>query len=224
VSVSTLRPTDSSWTERTFTNPTFACDATVTDGAHLDGVPRLQPLRSFAFAAFALVFFVLVESIACAHGLADTGDRTLASVFFVAKSENRNQVHYGIRLDRACRPAGDTPVFAYWRMLERGPLATEPLLALEQAAYGVASQRVEARTDSGGTVVLTLSALPKRTVFIESTAVGANCTANARTTIDRAPATLTSVFVQLRWPFGVDSLLISGRAPDGRAVSERIAN
>jgi hypothetical protein len=36
-------------------------------------------------------------------------------------------------------------------------------------------------------------------------------------------AALTSVFVQLRWPFGVDYLELSGRAiTDGRVVRERL--
>ena len=53
----------------------------------------------------------------------DPEGRSLGSVFFVAKSENRNEVHYGFALDAACSPAGPAPVFAYWRMRERGPLA-----------------------------------------------------------------------------------------------------
>jgi len=70
--------------------------------------------------------------------------RGVRSVFFVAKSENRNEVHYGVALDSACVPAGSSPVFAYWRMRERSPLATEPLLAREVSAYGIAEpQRVE---------------------------------------------------------------------------------
>ena len=35
---------------------------------------------------------------------------------------------------------------------------------------------------------------------------------------------LTSVFAQLRWPFGVSFLLLSGRAQtDGHALRERVA-
>ena len=40
--------------------------------------------------------------------------------------------------------------------------------------------------------------------------------------IDGTAASLTSVFVQLRWPFGVDYLLLSGRAADGRELRERL--
>lgn len=149
--------------------------------------------------------------------------RTVDSVFFVAKSENKNQVHYGIRLDEACMPIGANPVFAYWRMFEHGPLATEPLLARELPAYGVGSQRLE-RSGAGARVVLTLNALPKRPIVIESTVGAATCTARATIPIGGVPASLGRVFVQLRWPFGVDHLMLEGRASgDGRVVRERVA-
>jgi Domain of unknown function (DUF4833) len=151
------------------------------------------------------------------------GARMVRSVFFVSKSENRNEVHYGIDLDASCAPVGAAPVFAYWQMREHGPLATEPLLSREIPAYGLASQRVLERHASGGRVVLTLNALPHRAIAIDTASEGGSCTATAVATIDGAPAALTNVFVQLRWPFGVDYLLVSGRATaDGHVVRERL--
>ena len=146
------------------------------------------------------------------------------SVFFVAKSENRNEVHYGIALDAACAPAGPHPVFAYWRMRERGPLATEPLLSLEVPAYGVAAQHIASRGERGGRVVVTLNALPRRPIAIDSAVDGATYSASASATIGGTASLLTSVFVQLRWPFGVDYLLLSGRSSaDGHFVRERLS-
>jgi hypothetical protein len=148
----------------------------------------------------------------------------VASAFFVAKSENRNQVHYGVHLDAACAPAGAAPVFAYWRMLEQGPLATEPLLRREVDAYGFAEQRVVERGAEGGRVTLGLRALPGRSISIQTGSREGKCEAVAVTGIGGAPASLRRVFVQLRWPFGVDHLELSGRAlADGRWVEERIA-
>jgi hypothetical protein len=158
------------------------------------------------------------------------------SVFFIAKSENRNQVHYGVHLDPSCVPVGAAPVFAYWRMLEHGD-AIEPLLPRELAAYGFAREKVVERGAHGGRVSITLAALASRSILVESRAVGppdalaaarntvqATCTASATTAIGGVEATLTNVFVQLRWPFGVESLTLSGRAlGGGRAVRERIA-
>jgi len=153
----------------------------------------------------------------------DTG-RDVASVFFVAKSENKNQVHYGLHLDTACAPAGAAPVFVYWRMLEHGPGATEPILSREAAAYGIADQSVIERRPDGGRIVLHLRAMPDRTIEIGTTARDVRCEVSATTRIDGAPALLASVFAQLRWPFGVDYLLLSGRSlADGHVVRERLA-
>ncbi|MGH7437885.1 MAG: DUF4833 domain-containing protein [Polyangiaceae bacterium] len=156
--------------------------------------------------------------------LADaTGSADIASVFFVAKSENRNQVHYGIHLDRRCAPVGDRPVFGYWRMFERGPTATEPLLPIELGAYGVAEQHVLSQGDGGGKVRVVLGALRDRPIVIETRAEGGGCVAAAVTTVSGAAVSLWSVYVRIRWPFGVDSLTLTGRAmDDARIVEEKI--
>ena len=172
---------------------------------------------------FAALLAVATGGLVVGVARGDAG-HDVASVFFVAKSENRNQVHYGIHLDGGCAPAGTAPVFAYWRMLERGPLATEPLLRREVDAYGFAEQRVVERGADGGRVALGLRALPGRVISVTSAAREGTCEATATTAIGGAPAALQRVFVQLRWPFGVDHLELSGRAvPDGRWVEERLA-
>jgi hypothetical protein len=162
--------------------------------------------------------------LASVAGIALGQERTrdISSVFFVAKSENRNQVHYGVHLDEACAPTGRSPVFAYWRMLEHGPLATEPLLAHEVRAYGVGEQRVLAREQGGGRVAVSLRALPARTIVVTSRAQGEGCRADATTNIGGVPAALTSVYAKLGWPFGVAYLMLSGRGLDGREVRERV--
>jgi hypothetical protein len=149
--------------------------------------------------------------------------REVPSVFFISKSENKNQVHYGVRLDERCAPLGASPVFAYWRTLEVNARTTEPLLAIEQRAYGILEQRITERTDRGGTVRVLLRALPTRPIVITSVANGATCDVTATTLVDGVPAVLTGIHAQLKWPFGVDHLLVSGRAVSGgRALRERI--
>ncbi len=187
-------------------------------------LPAFPPRLLLVLAASSLlVAITLITPIA--RGGGDGDGRVVGSVFFVAKSENKNQVHYGIHLDPACRPVGNAPIFAYWRLLERGPFATEPLLAREEPAYGVQTQRTLKRSEQGGSVLITLNALPKRPIVIDSTATGATCTATAQAMIGGVPASLVSVFVQLRWPFGVDSLLLAGRVTlDGHVVRERVEN
>jgi hypothetical protein len=150
--------------------------------------------------------------------------RDVRSVFLVAKSENRNQVHYGLRVDAGCAPLGDEPVYAYWRMLERGPLATEPLLAIERPAYGFAEQLRLERGERGGAVRVRLAAMPDRPIVVQSAVRDGVCAASTATTIAGVPASLESVFVQLRWPFGVAHMIVAGRAlADGRELRERIA-
>ena len=183
-------------------------------------VLRRPPLSSSLLALLAVGFVAPIV-----RGGAEPDARVVGSVFFIAKSENKNQVHYGIHLDKACAPEGDAPVFAYWRMLERGPLATEPLLSREVPAYGLYEQRLLKHSEHGGRVFLRLNALRARPVVVESAAAGATCATTARTAIGGVPASLESIFVQLRWPFGVESIVLSGRASlDGRPVYERMAN
>lgn len=146
------------------------------------------------------------------------------SVFFVSKSENRNQVHYAVRLDDRCAPIGPAPVLPYWRMLERDAHATEPLLVREVPAYGIAEQSILSKGERGGVVRVVLRALPSRPLLVTTFPSGGSCAATASLVIAGAPATLISLYVQLRWPWGVDYILLNGRAlGDGHAVAERIA-
>lgn len=104
------------------------------------------------------------------------------TLFSIRKSANRNRVDYGLRLDAGCRPLGEAPVVAYWRMLEDGEHVREPLLAREQRAYGVASQDVTATAD-GGRIALRLRALPDRTVVVNVRRSGGRCVARSITSI-----------------------------------------
>jgi hypothetical protein len=126
-------------------------------------------------------------------------------------------------VDADCAPVGTAPVFAYWQMLEKGPAVTEPLLAREIPAYGFGSQRVTSAGPSGGTVVVSLRALPDRPIVVSTRRQGSTCVAEAEIDIAGTPALLTRVFVQLRWPFGVESLTLDGYTPERRPVRERLS-
>jgi hypothetical protein len=155
-------------------------------------------------------------------GLLASGDaraeRTIPSVMFVSKSENRNQVHYGVHLDDTCAFVGNAPVYPYWRMFERGPTVIEPLLDKEQRAYGIERQEVQ-----GDTVRVSLRALPGRIVSIRvSRAADGACHAVAETTISGHAARLFNVHVALGF-LRVDHLLVQGWAEgDGAVMRERI--
>jgi hypothetical protein len=139
------------------------------------------------------------------------------SVFYIGKSENKNQVHYALQLDERCAPRGAAPVFGYWRNLEKGPSDLSPLLGIEQPAYGIATQSV-----SGNTVRVTLRALPERPIAITARKEAGGCSAVASVRINGAEARLRDVWVKLAWPLGVDHLLVTGWNQSGQPVREMI--
>jgi hypothetical protein len=149
--------------------------------------------------------------------------RDVASAFFIARSTNKNQVHYGVRLDPECEVVGDKPVFAYWRMLEkRGEL--EPVLGIEMPAYGLEDQQ-QIRKNAGGTIVrVKLRPFPDRALFVSVGKAGRGCSATTTTTVAGSDAYLQSIYVKIKWPFGVDYVLLRGITGDGRRVEERLQN
>jgi|GEM_PF-1509407 len=145
-----------------------------------------------------------------------------ASLFFIAKSENRNQVHYGIHLGTNCSPLGAKPVYGYWRMVERGG-AVEPLLSVEQGAYGVEDEQKVETTADGFRVRVRMRGLPSRPVDVSIIKAGDRCIARPEAIIAGAPAQLSSIYLKLRWPFGVDHLLVQGaRLSDGQWLEETV--
>lgn len=128
-------------------------------------------------------------------------------VLVVSKSENKNQVHYAVQMDDACRLAGRAPVRAFWRMFERGPRVVEPLLDREQRIYGLGAQEV-----TGSQVVVRIRALPDRPLTVHTRRdIDGSCRAAAYTTLAGVPARVDSVYVQLAWPFGIRHLVLGGR-------------
>jgi hypothetical protein len=145
------------------------------------------------------------------------------SVFRITKSENRNEVHYGLRVDEDCAPRTAKPLQPYWRMHERGSDILEPLLAIERGAYGVGPQ-TQTRSGDGRIVTRTaLASVPERVLRIVSQATRAGCEASAITRIaDEPEARLTRIHVTLMAFAMIDHIELLGHAPDGRVVRERI--
>jgi hypothetical protein len=145
-------------------------------------------------------------------------------IFSISKSENKNEVQYAVHLDERCQPAGAAPIFAYWRMLEKGPSVTEPLLPQELDAYGIASQ-APTRTGENVAVRLVLRAVRGRPIVVEATRrASGECEAVATVAISGKPAHLYDVYAKLKWPFGVEYLLLEGWSEDGtRVIREKLA-
>jgi len=119
---------------------------------------RTRVARGAGVATAGILLGVLVPSPARSEPL-HFGSHDVTSLFTISKSENKNEVVYAIHLDAQCAPVGDAPVYAFWRMNEKGPAVIEPLLAREARAYGIGRQRVLARGSGESKVELTLRAL-----------------------------------------------------------------
>ena len=187
------------------------------------------PVRAGSFAIGCVVCLVAVHSLAApASGKPAANARRLTwantqSVFRIQKSENRNEVHYAIRVDAQCHPSGKQPVFGYWREFEKGPRAVSPLLSHEQPAYGLMPPRSVERTASGGRVRVSLRAFPERLLTIEVQRAGTGCAARALTTIHKQPAMLNSIYVQIGFLFSVEYAIARGvRLPEGTPVQEKL--
>jgi hypothetical protein len=151
------------------------------------------------------------------------GPHDFTSLFTISKSENKNEVVFAIHLDERCAPIGDAPVYSFWRMYEKGPHIIEPLLSREEAAYGIAGQSVLSTGSEGGRVEITLRALPKRPVVIETKPADGRCEAWSTATVAGESAYLYDVYAKLT-TFGVDYLLLSGWALDRtRVLHEKVA-
>lgn len=149
--------------------------------------------------------------------MAARADQTIPSVLFVTKSENKNQVHYGVHLTDACTFASAAPVYAYWKMIEKGPNVTEPILSREERAYGIARQEV-----AGDVVTVVLRGVPHRPIKIHvARGEDGKCTATPETTIAGVLARLFNVHIALGF-LHVDHLMLTGWSASGQVVRERL--
>jgi hypothetical protein len=142
----------------------------------------------------------------------------LPSVLVVTKSDNRNELHYGVLMNQACAPAVSDAIRPYWLMRERGPHVTETLSNRERDRLGVTHQDVD-----GQQIRFFLAGMPAR-AFVAHVArdTTGSCTSWVDTTVAGLPARVVGVHAKLRF-FGIDYVQITGRTPDGKLVQERIS-
>ena len=173
--------------------------------------------RMLSAVLFAGIVAVTAETHASAPAPAAVGGE-LPSALVIRKSGNKNQVHYAVRVDDACAPVAGSTVRPYWRMLERGPEVTEPLLDSERRLLGVQRQEVQA-----GSLVIAVRAMPARWIAIHtSRGAGGSCTSSAEATIAGVRAHLLDIYVQQSL-FGIDYVLLRGVSEKGDALSERVS-
>lgn len=191
-----------------------ALSSLVLPSSRGDRAPRMVGSGVAKLSLALLVVWNLAAPHASAQAFRPHDVRT---IFFVAKSENRNEVHYALKLSDRCEPLGAEPVVAYWHMREQGG-RFEPLLDIEEGVYGVARQRVEKAT-----VVLSLAASPGREIRVTALQLpDGQCGAIATTRIRSEIVRLESIYVHIGF-LAVDYALIRGRRmSDGTQVQERI--
>jgi hypothetical protein len=160
-----------------------------------------------------------MSALTAAAGSAEaSGTSVVPSVFHIAKSENRNEVHYALRVDDRCRPVGASALYPYWRMHEKGPGETEPLLYVERQVYGLLDLRVE----SEGVLTAKLRALPDRSIRVVVGPTPRGCDSRVETTISGVRVELVRVFVKVGW-LGRATVRLEGRTPSAERVVEEIS-
>ena len=153
------------------------------------------------------------------------GPNDIETLFFINKSDDRNRVDYGLRLDENCMPVNEDAVFPYWREFENSPpVRTHSLKFLEYAAYGVASLKSVRRSAEGYDFSLKLKPLSREMTVSTGRGPDGKCRAVVRTTISEVDgAELLSAYVKLKFGWTVDYVEVRGRHPlTGADLCERL--
>jgi hypothetical protein len=180
-------------------------------------------LRLALLPAVILAASSVVDSSTARADEVRFGPYDVRTVFFIGKSDDRDEVHYGIRLDRDCRPIGANPIFPYWLQLERGPDEVDDLNFLDRTVYSVRTLNVD-RGEGRDTshVTFTLQATQDRLVTVEAKREGSQCVAAAKAVVAGSVAKLDRIFVKLARLWRVDYVDLFGTDPlSGRPIVER---
>ncbi len=176
--------------------------------------PRSQRKRFVAAAAG------LLACVASAADAVKFGPHDIETVFVIGKSDDGNQMQYGVHLDAQCALEGKEPVFRYWRELDKGPKALVAPTWFDGFGYGIEKQTVKADKAS---VTMAIKPAPTRVIEIVVKKEGEKCVATAFTPIAGKRAELKMIFIQLTGPLSVSAVTIRGLDLEGgKAVSERV--
>jgi hypothetical protein len=176
-----------------------------------------------ALAGLALLAVLAPPSPARAEEIA-FGPYDVPTVFFISKSDDKNRVDYGLRLDATCSPVNDDAVFLYWRVFEKAPpVRTKPLSLLDYIPYGVAEKRVVKRSPTGGEYAMRLKQFGRPIVIATKKEENGKCSAVARAPINGKDAQLLSVFAKLAGLASVEYIDVFGKdLESGASITERI--
>jgi len=152
------------------------------------------------FVLLAFAFAALFHASDAAAQDPAFGQLDVATVFWISKSDDKNRVDYGIRLDSRCAPVKDDAVFQYWRQFEPPGDGTQTHLlgTMEYIPYGISKQRSLRKTPVGGIHVMKLRQFDKTPIAIlTKKEAGGNCSARARAVINGKESEISYIHVQL---------------------------
>lgn len=152
---------------------------------------------SLVSATWFAAAWVGAPTLGAAAEAVSFGPHDVHSAFHVEKSENKNEVHYAVRVDAACRPQGKTPVFAYWRRLKKGLRVDEPLTGPGVRVYGASSEQTVTASPTGGRVKMYVKALKQLPVDIQVDKSKAGCVAVPHVKLKGEQSRLSYAFLQL---------------------------
>jgi hypothetical protein len=175
------------------------------------------------FAASIAASWLVVPPLGAAADKVTFGPHDVHSAFYVSKSENKNEVHYGVHLDADCRPQGKEPVFAYWKRLKKGVRVDEPLIGMGVRVYSASDDQAVTITPTGGRVVMHVKALERLPVDVRIEKGKDGCSVVPYVMLKGEKARLSYAFLQLGM-FGISVKYIDVwgvRKSDGRKVTEQ---
>jgi hypothetical protein len=151
------------------------------------------------------------------------GPHDVVTVFFITKSDDKNRVDYGIRLDADCIPVSNSAVFGYWRDFEHTPPGrTSGFSLLDRIPYGISSQGIVTKTAAGADYFMRLKQFERTIAIATKKESDGTCSATPRAKINGNVAQLVSVYAKLAGPFSVEYIDIHGKEfATGNAITER---
>ena len=153
------------------------------------------------------------------------GPFDVQTVFYIAKSNDKDHVDYGMRLDQHCSPVGNNAVFPYWRELAHPPpVRSHPITFLQHQAYGFSQQRTLKKSASGGQYMIVLKQVKRPIVIVTKQDENGHCTATPYTTVKGVKnAHLDYIFVKVAGLMSADWVDVHGTHPKtGAKLVERL--
>ncbi len=155
------------------------------------------------------------------------GPFDVQTVFYISKSNDKDRVDYGMRLDQHCVPASkDNAVFPYWRELQHAPpVKSHKLKFFQYAAYGFSDQHLVKKYRMGGEYVVVLKQFKRPILIVTKQGEDGQCTATPYSQVQGVKsAHLDYIFAKVAGAMSVDYIDIHGTdLSTGRKLVEREA-